>query len=163
MRGSSALAPTAIMALMASLTLSACGPEHALEGSLTEVVDLTFTKVDVQRSEDELAVRFLRPQGIGDDVVLRVSAGLLGTAVDANNPIDLAESDPVGNQRGRVTRNVLDDPLTDFPELERGELVFHKSVISGKTIPGEFHLTFARGTKLANGRTVFGTFEAKVQ
>lgn len=144
--------------------LTACGPEqHQLEGSLTEVVDLRWRSADVQLGENELSLRFLQPQGMGQNVVLRVTASLLGIAVDANEPINLAEPDLAGHKRGRITRSVVDDPLTEFPEVERGELTFHRSIVSGATVPGEVHITFAQGTKLANGRTVFGSFEARVE
>ena len=99
----------------------------------------------------------------GEDVVLRLSVDLAGTSIDAHETFDLASLDLDGNQRGTISRSVLDDPLTSFPQLQRGELTFRRSVISGETIPGEFRVTFVNGTELASGRTAFGTFEATVQ
>lgn len=146
------------------LVLCSCGPEeHRLEGSLTEVMDLTWRKADVQQSQNELALRFVYPQGAGEDVVLRVTASLLGTSVDAREPVDLAEPDALGNQRGRVTRAVTDDPMQDFPAIARGELTFQKPVTPGTTVAGDIHITFVAGTSAANGRTVFGDFEARVE
>ncbi len=147
------------------LLAGGCGPsdERMIEGSLSEVVNLRYSKVDIVKNEDELSVRFLQPQGPGEDVVLRLSVDLAGTSIDANETFDLASLDLDGNQRGTISRSVLDDPLTSFPQLRQGELTFRRSVISGETIPGEFRVTFVNGTELASGRTAFATFEATVQ
>ena len=158
------LNPVLCVCAIATATLCACGPEsHHLEGSLSEVMDLTWRTSDVQQSQNELSLRFVQPQGVGENIVLRVTVSTSGTSVDPDEPVDLAEPDALGNKRGRVTRNVTDDPLQELPEVARGELVFHNPVTSGQTIPGEVHITFVEGTTVANGRTVFGTFEAKVE
>lgn len=154
----------ALAALALVLTVSACGPEeHALEGSLSEVVNLRFRDADLTLGESELALRFIAPQGAGENVVLRVTASTLGTSVDAQETLDLAELDPVGAQRGRITRAVHEDPLTELPPLQRGGLVFDRSPLAGERVTGSLHVTFAQGTELASGRTVFGSFEARVQ
>lgn len=153
--------PAAVLAASGAAVLCACGPgERALQGSLSEVLDLRFNAADVVQSDRELSLRFLWKEGTTEDVVLRVTASTLGTSVDAQKTLDLAEEDPSGRQRGRVTRLVQDDPLTTLPPLRRGGLTFQRSLIPGQTVPGELHITFAQGTDLASGRTVFGTFEA---
>jgi hypothetical protein len=150
--------------LVGGALLSGCGTrDHVLEGSLTEVLDLDYQKVDVVRNPDDLAVRFLMPQGAGDNVVLRLSVDLAGTTIDANKPFDLASTGLQGNQRGSISRSVLDDPLTSFPLLVRGELTFDHAPLAGEKVSGDFRATFENGTELASGRTVFGTFEATVQ
>jgi hypothetical protein len=149
--------------LLGGALLCGCGGDHVLEGSLTEVLDLKYQKVDVVRNPDDLAVRFLMPQGAGDNVVLRLSVDLAGTTLDANKPFDLASTGLQGNQRGSISRDVLDDPLTSFPQLVRGELTFDHAPLAGEAVSGDFRATFENGTELASGRTVFGTFEATVQ
>lgn len=152
--------------LLGLLTLtSACGGtrEQRLEGSLSEVVDLRFHKAEIQQQEGELAVRFIDSRASTEDIVLRLAVSLLGTSVDPREKVDLAEDDAVGRQRGSVSRAVLNDPLTSFPDIERGGLTLQRPAITGETVPGEFHVTFAQGTHVASGRTVFGTFEGKVQ
>ncbi|MBX5483783.1 MAG: hypothetical protein IRZ16_18320 [Myxococcaceae bacterium] len=127
------------------------------------MLDLTYRTVDVSQGQSDLAVRFVQPQGLGENVVLRVAVSLLGTSVDAGEAIDLAEPDALGNPRGRASRAVIDDPLQELPPIGRGELLFHRTLLPGETVPGELHITFSEGTTLASGRTVFGSFEAKVQ
>lgn len=154
----------ACFALALVLSCCACGrAEPLLEGSLSEVVGLKYRTADVTQSQDELALRFVMPQGISENVVLRLTVSTLGTTIEANAPWNLAEEDPLGRQRGSVSRNVIEDPLERFPEIERGELVFERPLQFGARVPGSFHVTFVQGTELASGRTVFGTFEAKVQ
>lgn len=145
--------------------LCACGGprEQRLEGSLSDVVDLRFRKVEILQHDTELAVRFIDARASSEDVVLRLAVSLLGTSVDPREKVDLAEPDAAGKQRGSVSRAVLDDPLTSFPEIERGGLLLQKPVTTGAVVPGELHVTFGQGTHVASGRTVFGTFEAKVQ
>lgn len=144
--------------------LPGCGSgNHQLEGSLSEVLDLTYQSVDVVKNPDDLSVRFLMPQGAGDNVVLRLSVDLAGTSIDARETFDLTSLGLQGNPRGTVSRSVLDDPLTTFPRMKRGELTFNHRVIPGEAVSGEFRITFENGTELASGRTVFGTFEATVQ
>lgn len=143
---------------------TACGGEdRALDGSLSEVLDLTYRKTEVVQTDDELAVRFVMPQGAGEDVVLRVTASLVGTRVDPREPLDLTEEDALGTVRGRVGRSVSGDPLTEFPPLRRGVLTFGQHLEAGARVDGEVRLTFDNGTHLASGRTVFGTFEAQVR
>lgn len=139
------------------------GPKHHLEGSLTTIMDLGYDSAQVDITTEEVAVRFVRTQGAGEDTVLKVSASLIGAAADAETTIDLDELAPSGAQRGRISRNVLDDPRREFPALRTGRLLFHRAPVSGQTAPGEFSVTFENGTEAASGRTVYGDFEATVQ
>ncbi len=151
------------VACVALVTASGCGRDPALDGSLTELVDLSYRKVEVVKTVDELALRFVMPQGAGEDVVLRVSASLVGTRVDAREPLDLTEEDALGQVRGKVARSVQGDALTQFPPLQRGQLTFEKELQEGALVEGELNLTFENGTHAASGRTVFGRFEARVR
>lgn len=136
---------------------------YRLEGSLSVLIDLRYQKTYLDLSPEELAVRFVTPQGEGEDTVLKVTASLLGAAVEAEDPIDLAEDTPEGKQRGVVSRNVLaDESNRSFPRLERGRLVFLRAPVSGSKVPGEVSVTFANGNQLASGRTLYGSFQAEV-
>jgi hypothetical protein len=144
--------------------LAGCGSgEHELEGSLTQLVDLKYRKVDVVKNPEDLAIRFLAPQGAGDNVVLRLSVDLAETSIDAGETFNLASTTPDGVQRGVISRSVLDDPLTTFPPLQRGQLTFSGPLNPGGSVSGDFRVTFENGVHVASGRTVFGTFEATVQ
>ena len=144
------------------MALSACGSPE-LEGSLRELLDLHYQSAQVNESGDEVAVRFYTPRGAGQDLVLAVSANLGGLDLKPGQKIQLAELDPDGNQRGTVTRNVLNDPRRTFPALEYGQLILNQLPgNSGQDVSGSFSVTFAPGIDFACGRTVFGSFKGKV-
>ncbi|MBI3181901.1 MAG: hypothetical protein HYZ28_07130 [Myxococcales bacterium] len=138
------------------------GPKYRLEGSLGVLLDLRYDFAQVEMSIEQVAVVFARNREEGQDTAMKVTANLLGAAVEADSPLDLAEITPSGAQRGVISRNVFEDPRKTFPKLQRGRLVFRRSPISGETVPGEVSFTFENGTDLASGRTVFGKFEASV-
>ncbi len=138
-----------------------CGSQ-GLEGSLSTVIDLHYSRSNAASSSDEMVVRFTRPLGSGDDIVLAVSAKRAGLDPNALQ-FDLTDTMPDGNQRGTITRNVFNDPRTTFPPLFLGHLRFNSSLTVGRTVGGNFSVTFAEGTSFASGRTVFGSFGATVQ
>lgn len=141
--------------------LCACGPP-SLEGSLTEIMDLHFTRTDVSASSGSVAVRFLAPQGTGENLVLEVGARLGGIMLQAGVPIDLAEAAPDGTQRGIVTRDVFDDPRRTFPLIRQGQLLLRSLPAPQTTVAGELSVSFVVGTQYANGRTAFSKFEAQI-
>lgn len=144
--------------------LSACTGHKTLEGSVTEYLDLTYERAEAQASKSEVTVSFLQPQGEGENTVLKVAARLEGVSLEPRAVIDLSQhvGGETGPQRGAISRSVLDEPSRPFPALERGELVFDGYLDSGKTVTGEFHVTFVNGTDVYSGRTIFGRFEATV-
>lgn len=144
--------------------LFACGcGSQALEGSLSEIFKLEYARAELARTDEEVTLRFINPQGSGEDTVLQVTAKLEGVKLTADEALDLAELLEDGvTQRGSLTRNVFGDPLQTFPPLEKGQLLLSSLPIRGESVSGEFSATFALGTEFASGRTVFGDFEAQV-
>jgi hypothetical protein len=139
-----------------------CGSQQ-LEGSLSVIIDLHYTKAKAASTPDEMVVRFTRPLGDGEDIVLQVSASRAGLDPSVHQ-FDLAELTPQGNQRGTITRNVFNDPRTSFPPLAIGHLQLSAIPAAlGQSVNGSFSATFAEGTSFASGRTVFGSFGATVQ
>jgi hypothetical protein len=155
-----------LLPLLGLLTGAACGKDKALEGSLSPLMDLHYEQVKAQVAEGEVSVSFVKPKGAGEDTVLKVSARMEGLAApepEPGVPIDLAELlGEDGPTRGTVSRSVLDEPTRDFPPITRGTLTFDGYLDPGTTVTGEFHVTFANGTDVYSGRTVFGRFEATV-
>lgn len=148
--------------LIAAAVLTACGPTR-LEGSLTELLDLHYQSVEVSRSGDTVAVRFFTPRGQGEDLVLEVAANTDGVDLAPGQAIDLAEQDPSGQQRGELTRNVLDDPRRTFPSLWIGSLTLDQlPEKTGQAISGKLNVTFVECINFGCGRTVFGSFQGKV-
>jgi len=149
-----------IGAALALLACASCGGAQ-LEGSLSTVLDLHYSRASAASGPDQAVVRFIQPLDSGENVVLQVGAQLVG--LDPNTlQFDLAESISPNNQRGVISRNVLNDPRTTFPPLVRGRLQFNAPLVAGKSVSGSFNATFADGTTFASGRTVFGSFGATV-
>ena len=176
----------AAIALFAAILCgcSASGPKvkparYQLEGSLSDVMDLGFDECFLDTtSPDEIAVRFVRKRGDNDagaleDTPLKIVWAQAGQELITPSTIDLAEPRPddANRQRGIVSRNVLDDKRTVFPLMVRsdpaypkgpGRMSFLDQIKPDSSVRGVFNITFENGIDFANGRTVFGSFTAKV-
>lgn len=153
-----------VFSILLASTLAACAPTKALEGSVTPLLDLSYERAEAQASKTDVSVRFIRPQGEGEDTILKVSARLEGISLEPRVAIALGQrvGGPEGPPRGTVSRSVLDEPARAFPDIVRGELVFDGDLDTGKKVTGELHVTFTNGTDVYSGRTIFGRFEATV-
>jgi hypothetical protein len=95
--------------------------------------------------------------------VLAVAANTAGLELAAKTPLDLAEAAPSGQQRGELTRNVLNDPRTTRPGIQIGTLTLDSlPEKTGDTITGRFNVTFVECINFGCGRTVFGSFKGQV-
>jgi hypothetical protein len=162
----------------ALLALAACGPQdpkvprHRLEGSLGQVLDLGYDEVRVQLAPEDVSVLFVRVRAsdgtadagasTSEDYPFKVAVDLLGAPPFGAVRVDLAEQDEAGVQRGVFSRNVLGDPRREFPAAVRSTLYFDRVPVEGGVVKGDFHVTFEDGIEAASGRTVFGSFDAKV-
>lgn len=153
---------TGLVLLVACAGLSACGPTE-LQGSLTELLDLHYESVEVSQSGQEIAVRFLTPQGSGQNLVMEFAADVSGLTLKPGVAIDLSEQAPDGQQRGKLSRDVLNDPRRTFPSLFTGKLTLDAlPKKSGQPISGKVSATFEECIQFACGRTIFGDFAGKV-
>ncbi len=173
------------------LALTGCGRSRKLEGSLTEILDLTYEGVEATVTPDALAVRFVRAEQCGDglicrenrcvppictgaacdstvactggtDTVFQLTVDVSDLVLAANIKIDLSEPGPRGGQRGVTSRNLIADPRKALPTLEVGRLLLTDEPLSGGRLRGELSVTYIQGIEYANGRTVFGPFTASV-
>ena len=160
----------------------ACGPTK-VEGSLQEIIDLTYQDIKLGFAGDQIAVRWTRPRGAGLDTVLEVSEKLDGLTVRTGDLVNLAEPLPdfalgdagmpdggllpdggvFDQQRGVVTRDVFNDPRKAFPLISDGFMVLYEVPRDGGVVSGSFSVTFQRCVDFGCGRTVFGDFKAMVQ
>jgi hypothetical protein len=153
----------------------ACGPK-VVEGSLGEVLNLTYQDVKLNFSGSQVAVRWTRPRGAGEDEIIAVSEKFDGLTVRTGDKVNLAEIlEPTDGgfvdldagttlpQRGLVTRDVFNDPRKEFPSIGEGFMVLYDVPRDGGTASGSFSVTFARCVDFGCGRTLFGDFKATVQ
>lgn len=165
---------------------------HQLEGSLTQLMDLGWDSARIAVSDVDVALTFVRSRPLsslpldagttdGDGGVSEDYPLIIGYAFDdgegapAGTSADLAvtrghHADGGATDggwagtgpKGRVSREVRNDPRHTFPAIVRGELYFDRAPAPDTTVRGNFHITFVNGTEAACGHTVFGDFEARV-
>ncbi|MFO0598522.1 MAG: hypothetical protein U0228_24665 [Myxococcaceae bacterium] len=176
-----------LLALCCAVVSSAVGcadskvppPKFRLEGSLGQVMDLSFDEARVIIAPSDVSVLFVRIKplesltiddggtqmmGTTEDYPIKVAYQLLGDPPPLKGTYDLAADAGAGAQRGVVSRNVQGDPRNTFPNMARGELKFDQDIEPGKRITGSFHVTFENGKEVASGRTVFlDSFAAQVE
>jgi hypothetical protein len=142
---------------------SACTPEEYLfDGSLTEICDLKYERTELELASASAALRFLRPRGTGEDLMLKIGIVLTGADLSGTKPLDLAEALPAGGQRASVTRNVFEDENKKFPAILRGTLTVDADPRSVNPVTGSVEITFVQGHEFGAGRTLFGKFKAEV-
>lgn len=76
-------------AVAAALVGVACG-QTKIEGSLGEILDLTYQDIKLGFAGAQVAVTWTRPRGTGTDAVLIVSEKLDGLSVYTGDEVDLA-------------------------------------------------------------------------
>lgn len=151
-------------ALVAIATVaSGCAPEeYFFDGSLTEICDLKYERTELELASASAALRFLRPRGTGEDLMLKIGMVLTGATFDGSAPLNLAEALAAGGQRASVTRNVFEDENKKFPALLRGTLTFDADPTKVNPVTGSVEITFVQGHEFGAGRTLFGKFKAEV-
>ena len=143
--------------------------------------DLGYDEARVLVTAEDVAVLFVRTRpldtllpdggyamndmtGVTEDYPLKVTYALWGDDVPVKTRVNLAEVDPNNSKNFRtvVSRDVLNDPRKTYPTVQIGTLILNKAPTEGAKLSGDFNITFSNGTETASGRTVFGTFDAKV-
>ncbi len=156
-------------------------PKHQLEGSAITLFDLGYDEARILLAEQDVALLFVRTRplvtifpdggvqnqqetGVSEDYPLKVSYALWGSPMPVNTRVDLAEvsAGMAKTPRAVISRDVLLDPRKKYPRVQRGSMIFNSAPVAGATVRGDFNITFTNGTETASGRTVFGSFDAKV-
>ncbi len=148
---------------LALLALGSCGVTNTLEGSLGEVLDLSFVSVEVSITETAVIVGYNRPsggEGEGRDIVLKLVAETPPVDIVGGKALDLTAL-PDGTPRATVTRSVADDPIRTLAAIKLGTLTFDGKVELDRPVTGSFRVTLGEGGDAGKGRTAFGTFTVK--
>jgi hypothetical protein len=145
------------MVLLGALGLvPACGsPSNRLFGSVSEIYDLGFDKVQVSTIGSFVVVEYLRTSG-GVTVAkpAKLSVDTTGLTVSAGQSIDLTEAVASGT-RGTLQR--IEQTPTDLP-IGNGFVVFDQVPAADSKLGGRFRTTLTDPA----GRTCNGDFSAKV-
>lgn len=148
-----------VAAALAVLAAPACEPPpNTLEGSLTEIIDLGFTDVEVSITDWQVIVGFWRPHAPeGRDVVFKLVANQRPDEVVPGQVIDLGPRED-GTARATCTRSVGADPIRTYAAIRSGTLMLNAIPTLDQNVGGEFRVTFDEGGDAGKGRTAFGHF-----
>jgi len=139
-------------------TLLSCGAAlNSLTGSISDFEwwNLGFERVEIKLYEEGLQIRYLKyhTDATEPDIVASVMVLREGTAILADTDISLLLYGAV-DRFVRVrdeTGSLVEDPHP-FPGISDGIIRFSKlSNTSGRTVEGEFYITFTNGYTL-NGK-----------
>ncbi|MGC4121217.1 MAG: hypothetical protein QM765_42900 [Myxococcales bacterium] len=143
---------------LAAVALPACDPPpNTLEGSLTEVIDLNFTDVEVSITDAQIIVGWWKPHNEGRDIVFKLVANKLPAEVVPGEVIDLSPRED-GTARASCTRSVAGDPIRTYANIKSGTLRLNAIPKLDLNVGGEMRVTFDEGGDAGKGRTAFGHF-----
>lgn len=149
-----------LTALALLLPLSGCGVNR-LDGSLSEAYDLSFSDLQIRRSEKAVQITYLRSDG--NEITLRLTVDLEGIDLKGGGSINLAQEYAPGHPRAAVSRAVDGEPVRQLPAVVQGDLTLDSPPDIGKSISGSFSLRFGEGGDLGSGRTLTGKFAGPVE
>jgi hypothetical protein len=157
--------------------LLACGGDNVLSGSVSEIFDLSVSRMEVRKNDQALQVTYLRNRGVFLDVVARVSVALLdtvdgGVQYEANGNLKYLALTPgtniklggeylPGQNRTTIAHAPGGEPVRLLPPIKRGDLNIGKGGGIDELTAGDFSVLFGdEGGDLGNGRTMYGNFQA---
>lgn len=153
------LAPICCAALALALPLWACGGDNSLSGSLSEIIALEVSRMEVRRNDQALQVTYMRNRGVFLDVVARIAIAMEGIEVKPGARIDLAGTTDGGVLRTSVVHAPGGEPVRNLPPVKRGDLILYEGGNIGEETKGNFSMLFeSEGGDLGNGRTLVGRF-----
>lgn len=149
-------APLLLAFLLAAL--GACS-DPALDGSISEAFDLSFSSMQVLKSDTALQIDYLRSGG--REVVIRLTVVTEG--LDLSKEVQLGGEYRTGHPRASVSRAIDGEPVRVLPPISKGTLDLDAAPEIGKELSGTFNLAFGQGGDVGSGRTLSGRFNGKVQ
>mgnify|MGYP000907691758 CR=1 FL=1 len=137
----------------AFLLLLACGTaDNRLFGSVSEVYELQFDKVVINRIDKQIAIEYQKANGAK---TVKLAIYIADLTIDANSSIDLTGM--VGNVPRASIQRIVETTAVDM-QLEQGTITFSGPPDAGATVSG----TFRTRTSMPAGRTLNGDFKATV-
>ena len=137
---------------LALLALVSCGDApNRLYGSVSEVYELQFDKVVINRIDKQLVIEYQKANG---GKTLKLSIYVADITIEANTTFELTGT--VGNVARATTQRIVESTIN--LELEQGTITFNQAPDAGATVSG----TFRSRTSNPTGRTLNGNFQAVV-
>jgi hypothetical protein len=148
----------ALLAAAAGALAPGCRASNTLEGSLGEIVDLTFTDTEVAVTGSEVILSYYRPNGAARDVVFKLVVNIAPKDVPPGRELDLAPR-PDGTANATCTRAVAGDPIHLYAAVRIGSLEMDQVPVVDGEASGSFRVTLGVGGDAGRGRTAFGNFQ----
>lgn len=141
------------------MVLAACAPENSLGGSLSEVIPLETSRVDVYRNDEALQVTYYRNRGVFVDVVIRISVSLAGINFKPGVTIPLGGETSPNHPRTTVATAPGGEPVRLMPTVKHGDMHIRSGGEPGQVTRGDFSLQFgSTGGDLGFDRNLNGNF-----
>ena len=140
-----------------AMALSCSGPDSTLEGSLTELLDVAYTGIEVSVTDWAVILSYVRPHLTARDTVLRLVVYVAPKDVVPGQLIDLSPNED-GSARASVTRAVGGDPIRTLAAIKMGQLTLSAIPEIDKPVSGEWRVTLDEGGDAGKGRTAYGIF-----
>ncbi len=145
------------------LTLSSCGPDVVLGGSLEQLIPLDVSGVSVYRNDEGLQVTYTRSRGLFLDVVMRMTVSLSGLAPGVK-AVNLVGDWRPGNPRVTFAHAPGGEPVRLLPRVKRGDLALTEGGGVGVLTKGNFSVVFEdTGGDFGAGRSLNGRFLGTAQ
>jgi hypothetical protein len=142
-----------------ALTLTSCGADNSLGGSVSELFPLTVSTVDVLRNDFAVQVTYYANRGTFLDVVARIVVSTKDIDLRPGVRIPLEGEGEPGHQRTSVAHAPGGEAVRAFPNVKKGDMVINELGLEGRPSKGNFSLVFESvGGDLGQGRTLTGTF-----
>ncbi len=155
---SSRRATPAVFAALLLPLLAGCA-SAALDGSISEALDLSFSSTQILKNDKALQIDYLRSDG--REVVMRITVVTEG--VDLSKTVELGGEYAPGHPRASVSRAVDGEVVMVLPPIAKGTLDLDHAPQIGQDLSGSFGLSFGQGGDVGSGRSLSGKFDGMVQ
>ncbi len=158
------MSKTAVALVVSALLAAAfgCTGTKSLGGSMSEVVPLDVSSVEILRNDYAFQVSYYNYNGVGIDLVARVSVALDGWNFAPGHDYQLQGEDDAG-QRTSVLHLASDSPPEPLANVYIGDLQLNSGGDVGQDTEGNFSMSFVDDGGFGGGRTLYGNFSGQTQ
>jgi len=125
---------------------------------MSEVFPLDVSSVQVLRNDDAFQVSYYNYNGVGIDLVARVSVALDGWDFVSGKNYPLEGEDDAGQQRTSVLHLASQSPPEPLADVYLGVLELDNGGNVGQTTQGSFSMSFVSDGGFGGGFTLQGSF-----
>ena len=140
-----------------------CMGDNSLGGSMSSVFPLDVSSVAILRNEPAFQINYYNNNGVGIDLVARVTVSLDGWNFTPGNDYPLQGEDDAGGQRTSVLHLASDSPPEPLADVSLGDLQLNSGGNIGEGTQGNFSMSFVNDGGFGGGFTLLGNFSGVTQ